>query len=81
LDRTIPQNLLALINALLAALMSTLLACIASYYVIIIAIMMGIFYQLLEYVDETNIPDFLGGACKCKGGCSNADIGPWYPID
>jgi ATP-binding cassette, subfamily C (CFTR/MRP), member 1 len=47
LDRTIPQNLLALINALLSALMSTLLACIASYYVIFIAILMGVFYWIV----------------------------------
>lgn len=33
--------------------------------------------QLLEYIDEENLPDFLGGTCKCKGGCSNIDIGPW----
>ena len=47
LDRTIPQNLLALINALLSALMSTLLACIASYYVLFIAIAMGVFYWVV----------------------------------
>jgi CRAL/TRIO domain/CRAL/TRIO, N-terminal domain len=33
--------------------------------------------QLLEYIDEANLPDFLGGGCKCAGGCTNADIGPW----
>jgi ABC-type multidrug transport system fused ATPase/permease subunit len=47
LDRTIPQNLLALINALLAALMSTLLACIASYYVVFIAMAMGVLYWIV----------------------------------
>jgi hypothetical protein len=43
--------------------------------------------QLLECIDEENIPDFLGGSCKCPGGCVNADIGPWndgtvegYPV-
>lgn len=44
--------------------------------------------SLLESIDEENIPDFLGGQCKtCKGGCENADVGPWndgtvpgYPI-
>ena len=24
--------------------------------------------QILEYVDAENIPDFLGGDCKCPGG-------------
>ena len=43
---------------------------------------------LLECIDEANLPDFLGGACRCSSGCSNADIGPWndgsvegYPIE
>lgn len=57
--------------------------------------------QLLKSIDEGNIPDFLGGnfidlssltiftlgSCKCPGGCSSSDIGPWndgtvngYPI-
>lgn len=48
---------------------------------------------LRETIDEENIPDFLGGKCRCPGGCANADIGyriltrPWndntvpgYPI-
>ncbi|KAJ3308766.1 cytosolic factor, phosphatidylinositol/phosphatidylcholine transfer protein [Boothiomyces sp. JEL0838] len=32
---------------------------------------------LLESIDEQNLPDFLGGSCKCPGGCEKADIGPW----
>ncbi|KAJ2994938.1 Multidrug resistance-associated protein 1 [Globomyces sp. JEL0801] len=47
LDRTIPSDLMAMINALLAALMSILLASIASYYVIIIALVMGVLYFFL----------------------------------
>lgn len=42
---------------------------------------------LLQTIDADNLPDFLGGTCKCPGGCENADIGPWndgtvpdYPI-
>lgn len=33
--------------------------------------------RLLESISPENIPDFLGGECKCPGGCSNNDIGPW----
>jgi hypothetical protein len=32
---------------------------------------------LLEYVDEDKLPDFLGGTCKCPGGCVMASPGPW----
>jgi hypothetical protein len=42
---------------------------------------------LLKTINEDSLPDFLGGSCKCPGGCSNADVGPWndgtvkgYPI-
>ena len=33
--------------------------------------------KLLELVDSQNLPDFLGGACSCPGGCLNSDKGPW----
>lgn len=38
--------------------------------------------KLLEYIDEENLPSFLGGKCKCEhiqGGCLYSDIGPWNP--
>jgi hypothetical protein len=42
---------------------------------------------LLQTIEAENLPDFLGGSCKCPGGCANADVGPWndgsvkgYPI-
>ena len=34
--------------------------------------------QLLELVEEKNLPKFLGGACECSGGCERSDTGPWY---
>ena len=35
--------------------------------------------ELLELVDSENLPEFLGGICKCEGlgGCNNSDCGPW----
>lgn len=34
-------------------------------------------HKLLELVDAENLPEFLGGSCKCPGGCENSDAGPW----
>ncbi|KAI5070602.1 hypothetical protein GOP47_0014945 [Adiantum capillus-veneris] len=33
--------------------------------------------KLLELVDRENLPEFLGGTCRCQGGCENSDAGPW----
>lgn len=33
--------------------------------------------KLLELVDTENLPEFLGGSCRCPGGCENSDAGPW----
>lgn len=38
--------------------------------------------KLIKFVDEENIPSFLGGKCKCEhseGGCMTSDVGPWNP--
>ncbi|KAG6497837.1 hypothetical protein ZIOFF_045743 [Zingiber officinale] len=46
---------------------------------------LGTKYQdkLSEAVDLSNLPDFLGGNCKCyeHGGCLMKDTGPWTHID
>ena len=37
---------------------------------------------LLEFVNEEDLPDFLGGSCSCPGGCCHSRVGPWrdFPL-
>lgn len=33
--------------------------------------------ELEKFIDPKHLPDFLGGSCKCPGGCLSAKPGPW----
>lgn len=34
---------------------------------------------LLKQIPAENLPEEFGGTCRCPGGCSLSDAGPWHP--
>lgn len=39
--------------------------------------------ELFELVDPDNVPEFLGGKCRCpgEGGCALSEAGPWQDFE